>query len=204
MSQVSVTQIRELRRLTGAGVGECRSALEQTTGHVEQAVRVLRDRAETARQRDERDAREGAVGSYLHHTAKLGVLVEVGCETDFVARTETFQALVRQLAEQIAAAAPTGVDRAELPAAEIEARRRDFAEQARAAGKPADVVDRIVAGRLEAYFATVALLDQPWVREPGRTMGSLVKEAGARLGEKLVVRRFVRVALGEEVGRAGS
>ncbi len=197
MSQVSVAQIRELRRVSGAGVTECRSALEETSGHLEQAVRMLRDRAEAAGAREERPAGDGAVGSYLHHTARLGVLVEVGCETDFVARTDAFQSLVRHLAEHIAAAAPTVVSRGDLPAAVVESKARDFTEQARAAGKPDAVVDRIVAGRLEAYFGTVALLDQRWIREPDRTIGSLVKEASARFGERLVVRRFVRLALGE-------
>ena len=200
MANVSVAAIRELRERTGAGVMECRAALEETQGHLDQATALLRQRAiAEAEKRAGREATEGIVGSYLHHTAKLGVLVEVGCETDFVARTEAFKGLVKLLAEQIAATGPAVVDRSAIAPDVVAAKRRDFAEQARSLGKPEHLVEKIVTGKLEAYFRTVALLDQPWVREPDRTVGDLVKEASGRLGERLEVRRFARLALGEGV-----
>jgi len=191
--------VQELRQRTGAGMMDCKKALEETKGNMDAAVEYLRTKGiAKAEKRMGREAKEGLVGSYLHHNGKLGVLVEVNCETDFVARNPEFQQLVRQLAEHIAAAAPLAVDKDAVPADKVEKERRIFEEQVRASGKPENMIDKIVTGKVEAYYKDVALLHQAWVREPKKTIGDLVKETSAKLGEAIQVRRFVRFQLGEE------
>jgi elongation factor Ts len=197
MTHVSVQELKELRRLSGAGVMECREALEATNGHMEQALdRIRRRAAEEAARRADREAGQGIVASYVHHTGRLGALVEVNCETDFVARTADFVALGRQLAEHVAAAAPLAVDTASLPSEIVAARRGEVEAQVRASGKPEALHATIVAGKLAACLRDVVLLQQPWVREPQRTVGDLVHEAAARFGERVQVRRFTRFELG--------
>jgi elongation factor Ts len=196
MAYPNVEQLKELRRRTEAGVGACRAALEATGGDVERAVEYLRTQAIVqAEQRAAREVGEGLVGNYVHHTGKLAALVEVNCETDFVARTEVFRRLVKQLAEHIAAAAPQFVDRAAVPAAVVEERRAEFAVLG--AGKRDDVRGKIVAGKLEAYYRDVVLLEQAWIREPDKTIGDLINQTAATLGERLRVRRFARLRVGE-------
>jgi elongation factor Ts len=191
--------VQELRQRTGAGMMDCKKALEESKGNMDSAVEYLRTKGiAKAEKRMGREAKEGVIGSYLHHNGKLGVLVEVNCETDFVARNPEFQQLVRQLAEHIAAAAPVAVDKDAVPADKVEKERRIFEEQVRASGKPENMIDKIVTGKVEAYYKDVALLHQAWVREPKKTIGDLVKETSARLGEAIQVRRFVRFQLGEE------
>jgi len=191
--------VQELRQRTGAGMMDCKKALEETKGNMDAAVEYLRTKGiAKAEKRMGREAKEGLVGSYPHHNGKLGVLVEVNCETDFVARNPEFQQLVRQLAEHIAAAAPLAVDKDAVPADKVEKERRIFEEQVRASGKPENMIDKIVTGKVEAYYKDVALLHQAWVREPKKTIGDLVKETSAKLGEAIQVRRFVRFQLGEE------
>jgi elongation factor Ts len=178
---------------------DCKKALTETGGDMDKAVELLRTKGiAKAEKRAGRQAAEGQIGSYIHHNGKLGVLVEVGCETDFVARTDDFKNLVRAIAEHIAAAAPLGVDKDAVPADKVEKERRIFEEQVRPSGKPENMIEKIVTGKVEAYYKDVALLHQAWVREPKKTVGDLVKETSAKLGEAIVVKRFVRFQLGEE------
>jgi elongation factor Ts len=191
--------VSELRQRTGAGMMECKRALEENKGNMEQAVEYLRKRGiAKAEKRVGKATSEGMVGSYIHHNGKLGVLVEVNCETDFVARTDDFKNLVRSLAEHIAAAAPISVDKDGVPQAKVDKERRIFEEQVRQSGKPENLIAKIVDGKVEAYYKDVALMHQAWVREPKKTIADVVKEASAKLGEHIQVKRFVRFQLGEE------
>jgi elongation factor Ts len=191
--------VQELRQRTGAGMMECKKALEETKGNIEQAIEYLRKKGiAKAEKRVGRATSEGAVASYIHHNGKVGVLVEVNCETDFVARTDDFKELVKFVAEHIAAASPLAVDKDAIPADRIEKERRIAEEQVKASGKPANMVDKIVSGKVDAYLKDVTLMGQPWIREPKKTIGDLLKETSAKLGENVQVRRFVRFQLGEE------
>jgi elongation factor Ts len=191
--------VQELRARTGAGMMECKKALEENKGNIEQSIEYLRKKGiAKAEKRAGKATSEGMVGSYIHHNGKLGVLVEVGCETDFVARTDDFKNLVRAIAEHIAAAAPLGVDKDAVPSDKVEKERRIFEEQVRASGKPENMIEKIVTGKIESYYKDVALLHQAWVREPKKTVGDLIKETSAKVGEAIVVKRFVRFQLGEE------
>ena len=188
-----------LRQRTGAGMMECKKALEENKGNMEQAIEHLRKKGiAKAEKRVGRATSEGHIFSYIHHNGKVGVMVELNCETDFVARTDDFKALGRQIAEHIAAMAPLGVDKDTIPAEKVEKERRIFEEQVRQSGKPENIIGKIVDGKVESYYKEVALLYQPWVREPKKTIGDLVKESSAKLGEALQVRRFVRYQMGEE------
>ena len=190
--------VQELRRRTGAGMMDCKKALEANGGDVEKAVEYLRKKGiAKAESRTGRATSEGLVGSYIHHNGKLGVLVELNCETDFVARTDDFQQLVRTIAEHVAAAAPLGVDKDSIPAEAVEKERRIAEEQASQSGKPDAIVQKMVEGKVESFYKEVALLSQPWVREPKKTIADLIKEASAQLGENIQVRRVVRFQLGE-------
>jgi elongation factor Ts len=197
MSAVRATHIQELRRRTGAGMVQCKTTLEATQGDVERAVAHLRALgAVNAETRAGRRTGEGLILSYIHHNGKLGVLVEVNCETDFVARTTDFATLAGQIAEHIAGAAPVAVDRDALPPEVVARKRAAFEEDAHASGKPDDLRAKIVDGKMKAYFRDVALMEQPWVREPKLTIGDLVKELSAKTGENIQVRRFARFHMG--------
>ncbi|HEX3159345.1 MAG TPA: translation elongation factor Ts [Gemmatimonadaceae bacterium] len=190
--------VQTLRQRTGAGMMECKKALDETKGNIEQAVEYLRKKGiASAEKRAGKQTSEGVIGSYVHHNGKIAVLVEVGCETDFVARTDDFKELARAIAEHVAAAAPLGLDKDTVPNDVVERERRIFEDQVRASGKPENLIAKIVDGKVESYYKDVALLHQAWVREPKKTIGDLVKETSARLGENVVVRRFVRYQLGE-------
>jgi elongation factor Ts len=198
MSEVSAVQVRDLREKTGAGMMDCKKALAESGGDFEKAVVFLREKGlAAAAKRSARTAGEGQVGSYIHAGGKIGVLVEVNCETDFVARTPQFQNLVKDLAMQVAAANPRFVRREDVAAAAIEGERRIYRVQANESGKPAAVIEKIVDGKVEKFFADVCLLEQPFIKEPQRTVGQLVTDAIAQLGENIVVRRFARFQLGE-------
>jgi elongation factor Ts len=191
--------VQELRARTGAGMMDCKKALEETGGDIDKAVEYLRKKGiAKAEKRAERAAKEGYIGHYLHHNGKLAVLVELNCETDFVARTDDFKNLARSLAEHVAAAAPIAVDRDQVPADRVEQERRIFEEQVRQSGKPEKMIEKIVTGKLEAFYKDVALMHQAWVRDPDKTIGDLVKEVSAKTGENVQVRRFVRFQLGAE------
>ena len=195
---ISAQAVKELRERTGAGMMECKAALTEAGGDTEAAIDILRARgAAKAAKRAEREAREGAVGSYIHMGGKIGVLVEVNCETDFVARNEAFQTLVRDVAMHIAAASPVAIRREDFPAELVERERNVYREQMKESGKPEQIWDKIVDGKLEKFFAEQALLEQPYVKNPDLTVGQLITEAASKTGEKIEVRRFTRFALGE-------
>ncbi|HEX2079203.1 MAG TPA: translation elongation factor Ts [Longimicrobium sp.] len=195
---ISAQAVKELRERTGAGMMECKSALTEAGGDTEAAIDILRARgAAKAAKRAERETREGAVGSYIHMGGKIGVLVEVNCETDFVARTDAFQALVRDIAMHVAAANPVAIRREDFPAEMVDRERAVYREQMKESGKPEKIWDKIVDGKLEKFFAEQALLEQPFVKNPDQTVGQLITEVSAKTGEKIEVRRFTRFALGE-------
>jgi elongation factor Ts len=195
---ITTEQVKELRDRTGAGMLECKKALEEANGDIEAAIDILRAKgAAKAAKRAAREAREGAIGSYIHMGGKIGVLVEVNCETDFVARTEDFRNLVRDIAMHIAAANPLAVTPEQIPAEIVERERAVFREQVKAEGKPEHLWDKIVEGKLKKFYQDNALLEQAFVKDPEKTVGQLVTEVSARTGENIVVRRFVRFALGE-------
>lgn len=196
--EISSKQVKELRDRTGAGMMECKRALEEAKGDMEAAIDLLRSRgAAKAAKRAGRETKEGAIGSYIHMGGKIGVLVEVGCETDFVARNDEFQELVRNLAMHIAAASPLAVSAEGIPADIVERERSVFREQVRNEGKPENLWDKIVEGKLKKFYQENTLLDQPYVKNPDITVGQLVQEVSAKTGENIVVRRFTRYALGE-------
>jgi elongation factor Ts len=194
---LSVNQIQELRRRTGAGVLQCKQILERTGGDLDLAAEKLRTLGPVAvEDRVERPTSEGVISSYVHHNSKIGVLIEVNCETDFVARTEDFKTLVRYLAEQVAGAAPIAVTRDALAPETVAQRRRAFEAEVRASGKPSHLAIRIVDGKMDAYFRSVVLMDQAWVRDSDITVAELVRQASARTGENIQVRRFARFHMG--------
>jgi elongation factor Ts len=198
-TKFTAKDVSELRQRTGAGMMECKRALEETGGDMSSAVEFLRKKGiAKADKRIGKQTSEGLIASYIHHNGRIGVLVEVNCETDFVARTDDFKTLAREIALHVASAAPLAVDKDGIPADRVDQERRIFEEQARATGKPSAVVQKIAEGKLESFYKEAALLHQPWVREPKKSVGDLVKEASARLGENIQVRRFVRFQMGEE------
>jgi len=199
MSEVSPNLVRELRERTGAGMMDCKKALTEHKGDLEKALVYLREKGlAAAAKRAGRTAADGVVASYIHAGGKIGVLIEVNCETDFVARTEDFQNLVKELAMQIAAANPRYVRREEVPAEVIEQERSIYAAQAANSGKPAQVIEKMVNGKVEKFFADVCLLEQPFIKDPEKQVGQLISDAVAKLGENVVVRRFARFQLGEQ------
>ena len=189
--------VRELREKTGAGLLDCQKALGEAEGDLDRALKLLRERGlAKAAKKAGRVATDGAIGSYIHPGAKIGVLIEVNCETDFVAKTDEFQQLVKDLAMQVAAAAPRFVSRDEVPADELESERAIYRKQAEATGKPAQVIERIIEGQVERFYKEVCLLEQAFVKQSDRTIGDLVKEAIVRFGVNVAVRRFARFQLG--------
>lgn len=194
---ISAKDVKELRDRTGAGMMECKGALAEANGDMEAAIDILRARgAAKAAKRADRETREGAVGSYIHMGGRIGVLVEVNCETDFVAKTDDFQNLIRDIAMHIAAANPVGVSRADFAADLVERERGVYREQMRESGKPEQIWDKIVEGKIEKFFAENALMEQPYVKNPDITVGDLVTQISSKTGEKIEVRRFTRYAIG--------
>ena len=199
MSEVSAGLVRDLRERTGAGMMDCKKALTEVRGNLEQAIVYLREKGlAAAAKRAGRAAADGAVDAYIHAGGKIGVLIEVNCETDVVARTEDFRGLVRELAMQVAAANPHYVRREDVPAAVVEQERSIYAAQAASSGKPAAVIDKMVHGKVEKFFGEVCLLEQPFIKDPDKLVGQLVADAVAKMGENIVVRRFTRFQLGEQ------
>jgi elongation factor Ts len=195
---VTAQQVQELRRKTGAGVMDCKRALAECDGDVEKAAVALRKQGMArADARMERQAQEGVIASYIHAGGRIGVLVEVNCETDFVARTDEFQALSRNLAMHIAAEQPRWVRPEEVPEAILEQEKEVYRSLALKEGKPEKVVDKIVEGRLAKFYSEVCLLEQQYVRDDQKTVREVIKEAIAHLGENIMVRRFTRFQLGE-------
>jgi elongation factor Ts len=196
--QITSAMVKELREKTGAGVMDCKEALTGSNGSVEKAIDYLRKKGlQAAAKRSARSTREGVVGSYIHGGGRLGVLVEVNCETDFVARTDEFQELVRDIAMQVAASNPLYVSRQDVPSEAIAKERDILEEQAKTSGRPQHAIAQIVEGRLEKYFQDVCLLDQPFVKDTALTIEDLIKAKISKTGENITVSRFVRFALGE-------
>ena len=196
----SAQHVKELRDRTGAGVMDCKEALQASQGDLDAAVEYLRKKGVAgAAKRAHRDVKEGVVGAYIHAGAKLGVLVEVDCETDFVARTDDFQTLVKDLAMQVAAANPSYVSREDVPGAVVEKEREIYRQQMADQKKPAQVVDKIVEGKLEKFYAEQCLLDQPFIRDASGKLRikDMVDQATAKMGERVVVKRFARFQVGE-------
>ncbi|MDF3056543.1 MAG: tsf [Rariglobus sp.] len=192
---ITAQQVNDLRSQTGAGLMDCKRALVETNGNVEEAITILRKKgAASAAKRADREAKEGLIESYIHVGGKVGVLIEVNCETDFVARNDDFKALVRNLGMHIAAANPLYVTRDQVPEADLAA-ERDIAA-AQVAGKPPAAVQKIVEGKMEKFYSTIVLLDQPYVKEPEKSIKEILTEAIAKTGENIQVRRFVRYQLG--------
>lgn len=194
---VDIEAVKRLKDLTGVGLTDAKRALEETNGDFDKALAAMRKKGLTkAEKRGEREARAGIIGNY-NHDGRIGVLVEVNCETDFVARNEIFTTLVKDIAMHIAASNPQYVSLDAVPAQELKKVRAEFSEKTTAEGKPAAMVDKIVDGQLKKYFAERCLMDQPFVKNPDQTVGEYVKDHVARLGENIVVRRFSRLAVGE-------
>ncbi len=196
--KITADMVKELRERTSAGMLDCKKVLEETGGDMDKAVEALRKKGlAAAAKKADRVAVEGAVGSYIHAGGKIGVLVEVNCETDFVGRTDEFQELVRDIAMHIAASEPRFVSRDEVTEDVLESERRIYREQALESGKPENVVDKIVEGKLGKFYSQAVLLEQPFVKDPDKTIQQLLAEKIATIGENIQVRRFTRYKLGE-------
>jgi elongation factor Ts len=195
--------VKSLREQTGAGIMDCKRALEASSGDVEQAVAWLREKGlSAAAKKAGRAAREGVIASYIHHGGRLGVLLELNCETDFVARTDDFKQLARELAMQVAGLSPAWVSRDDVPSEILDEQRRQFAAEAERDGRPADRVDQIVEGRLNKWLESVCLLEMPF-RDTDKRVSDLISEKIVLLGENIVVARFARMAVGEAAERDG-
>ena len=199
MTEISAEAVKRLREQTGAGFMDCKRALQETAGDVDRAVVLLRERGlAAAAKKSGREAREGLISSYIHTGGRVGVLIEVNCETDFVARTDEFQKLVRDLAVQVAGLSPLYVDEEAIPAADLEAKRAELLADEATQKKPENIRGQIVDGQLKKWFSQVCLLDQPF-RDEERTVRDLINDRIATIGENIRVRRFTRYALGEDL-----
>ena len=197
MANISIDEIKRLRELTGVGITDAKVALVEADGDFDKALAAMRKKGMTkAEKRGEREARAGIVGSYVHDN-RIGVIVEVNCETDFVARNENFTNLVKDISMHIAASSPEFVSSDDIPADVRKATEAEFSEKVSGEGKPKDMVPKIVEGMLAKHFAERCLLDQPFIKNPDQTVGDYIKEGIAKLGENIVVRRFARMAVGE-------
>ena len=194
---MNIDDIKRLKNLAGVGLTDAKKALVEADGDFDKALEAMRKKGMTkAEKRGEREAREGRVGSYVHDN-RIGVLVEINCETDFVARNEQFEQLVKDTAMHIAASAPEYVSEEDIPTEVREAKKAEFTEKTIAEGKPEKMVENIVDGMIKKYFAELCLVNQPYIKNPDVTMGDIIKEANAQLGENIVVRKFSRIQLGE-------
>ena len=199
--KITTAMVKELREETGAGVLDCKKALQETDGDFDKAVEYLRQKdLAAAAKRADRMANEGTIGNYVHAGSRVAALVEVNCETDFVAKTDDFLALAHDLAMQVVAAKPKYLLPEDIPAEVIEAEKENYRIEMEDSGKPEHVVDKIVEGKLQKYYQEVCLMQQPFIKDEGLTIQDLVTQVAAKLGENIVVRRFVRFELGEEIG----
>jgi len=197
---VSAEQVKALREKTGVGMMQCKQALVESGGDIAAAEKLLRKKGHAAAaKKSGRATGEGLIESYIHTGGKIGVMLEVNCETDFAARSDDFRVLVRDLAMHVAAAAPRFLRREDVTAEVLADEQEIAAEQARKSGKPENIIEKIVSGRLDKFYAETCLLEQPYVKDPDRSVGQLISESVARIGENIQVRRFVRYVLGEEV-----
>jgi len=203
MPEITAALVKQLRDQTGAGMMECKAALTEANGNMEEATTLLRKRGlAQAAKRAGRNTSQGLVSSYIHMGGKIGVLVEVNCESDFVARTEGFQLLVKEIAMHVAAADPKYVRREDVPAAVVEQEKAIYRAQFEGSGKPPQVVEKIVEGKIGAYYTQTVLLDQPSVRDQNVTIGEMVSQAIAKTGENISIGRFARFKLGESAEQA--
>ncbi len=197
-TKITTDMVKQLRQATGAGVLDCRKALEEADGDLERAAELLREWGiAKAAKKMGREAREGIIGAYVHMGGKMAAIVEVNCETDFVARTPEFQQLAKDLAMQVVAARPEYVQREDIPDEVIEREKAILRAQLADSGKPAEIIERIIEGKLNKWFEEVCLLEQPFIRDEDKTVGELIQEYIAKLGENIVVRRFARFEIGE-------
>ena len=195
---ITAAQVKELRDKTQAGFMDCKTALSEAARDLENAITVLRTRGQArAAKRSGRSTSQGMVGSYIHRGGQVGVLIEGGCESDFVARTDEFQILVREISMHIAAANPTYLSRADVPQENIDREKEIFRAQFEDSNKPPDIIDKIVGGKLDSYYQQVVLLDQPSIREPKTSIGEMVTAAVAKMGENITIARFARFKIGE-------
>jgi len=198
MAEISASLVKQLRDLTGAGMMECKAALQEANGDLEEARTILRKRGlAQAAKKTGRSTSEGLIGAYIHAGAKVGVLVELNCESDFVARTDDFQNLLKEIALQVAAASPVYARREDVPADVLDRERAIYRAQMQDSGKPPQVIDKIVEGKLGSFFEQSVLVDQPSIRDPKTTVGQMIQAAIAKLGENISVARFVRYRVGE-------
>ena len=198
MAEIPASLVKQLRDLTGVGMMECKAALQEAGGNIEEATTILRKRGlAQAAKKSGRSTSEGLIGSYIHMGGKIGVLVELNCESDFVARTEDFQTLLKELGLHIAAANPTYARRDDVPADVLERERSIYRAQMENSGKPANVIEKIIEGKLGSFYEQTVLVDQPSIRDPKTTVGQLLQAAIAKLGENIGVARFVRFKVGE-------
>jgi elongation factor Ts len=196
---IKAEQVKELRERTGSGMMECKKALTETSGDLDKAILYLREHGlAAAAKKAGRATGDGRIEVYIHPGSKLGVMVEVNCETDFVAKTDEYQSLCHEIAMQIAASDPSYLERDQVPESVLEQEKEIARTLSEGEGKPEKVIDKIVQGRMEKFYQTVCLLEQPYIRDPQRPVSDLVKEAISKLGENIVIRRFVRFRLGEE------
>lgn len=197
MTKISVDEIKRLRELTGVGITDAKKALVESVGDFDKALEAMRKKGLTkAEKRGEREARAGIIGTY-NHDNRIGVLIEVNCETDFVARNEIFTSLVKDLSMHIAASNPQFISLDDIPTEEVDRQKAEFKEKAKSEGKPIAMLEKIVEGMVKKHFAEKCLFDQPFIKNPDQTVGNLLKEHIAKLGENIVVRRMVRFQLGE-------
>ncbi len=202
---IDVSLVRDLRQKTGAGIMDCKRALKETQGNIDRAIEFLRQKGlAKAAKRVGRKTEEGLIGSYIHPGGRIGVLVEVNCETDFVARTQEFQHLVKDISMHVAAADPQYLRREDIPEEIMEKEKAILRVQAQEMGKPEKVVDRIVEGKMERFFSEVCLLEQPYVKDLDLTVGDLLNSLIGKIGERISIRRFTRYQLGEEVDESTS
>ena len=200
MAEITAALVKELRERTGAGMMDCKKALSATDGDLEKAIDFLREKGlAAAAKKAGRVAAEGLLEAYIHGGGRIGVLVEVNCETDFVAKTDAFKELVKDIAMHIAATNPSYLKREEVPTAELEHEQAVLAEQARNEGKPEKIIEKMVAGRIEKYYKEVCLMEQPFVKDPDKTISDLITESIAKIGENISIRRFTRYQLGEGI-----
>ena len=198
--QPAAADVKALRDATGAGMMDCRRALQEAGGDVPRATEILRQKGlASVAKRAGRAANEGLIQSYVHFNGRVGVLVEVNCETDFVANTDEFRLLAKDVSLHVASARPRWLTRDEIPTSDLEQERKIYEAQARDQGKPENVIERIVEGKLGAFYKETVLLDQPFVKDDSKTIGELADEVSAKVGEKVAIRRFVRFELGEEL-----
>ena len=200
MSTISASTVKELREISGAGMMDCKKALTEASGDLEKAIDILRKTGMAkARKKSGRSAKEGIILPYIHPGAKLGVLLEINCETDFVANTDDFKNLSKDIAMHIAASAPMSVSREEIPQGTLEREKEIYADQARQSGKPENIIEKMTEGRLNKFYQENVLLEQTFVKDPDKTVADLITETVAKLGENILISRFSRFQLGEKI-----